>query len=775
MRSLLFFVAIFLLSSTLVRAGTVSGFVHDASNGEGLIGANVYLEGTTIGSSTNRSGYYVIPKAPPGTFNLIVHFIGYKKFSKEINVSVDENVEVNAHLEVESIEMQKVVVTDEAIPPAERMFEKPISKIDLSARQINRVPQVAEADLLRALQTLPGILPISDFSTALYVRGGTPDQNLNLIDGTDVYNPEHAFGLFSTFNTDAIKKVELSKGGFGAQYGGRLSSILDVTNLDGNREEFEGKSSVSLLSAKTTVQMPIGSFGSFSGSFRRTYFDKTIAKAIDDVPDYYFYDGHAKAFFDINPKNKLTLSFYGGEDVLDLIFREGSENEAGFNYDWGNTTGSMRWTHIFSPQLFANFWITGSRFESSFRFNETFDFTEDNLISDITFKGNFDYHYSEHLTTTFGFEEKNLHNIFDSKFPGGHIKVDARPEHWAAFVQNSWKPTVRWDIEGGLRYNFFNAQEDFHRLAPRFSAKYRLTDSANLKLAGGQYYQFLHRIPRAFIAAIWSSSNQWQKASSATHIIAGIQKDLGWAQFEIEGFRKQYDNVYSFNQTLGTEVRADDFDENDEPIYTETRGIFDQGDGHSTGLDMLLRKDTGAMTGWLGYSLAITKYGVNGINQNREFAPRHDRTHTINLVGNLDWKNFRRALRGEGAVEHKSNWRLGFTLIYTSGQPLTTPGSGYFFNSMPDQDGDLLFYNDYGYYPADINNYRLPYYARLDLSITYERHFKSWSIFPYLQLFNIGNRKNVWFVDYDLDDGVQDVDPVHMFPVIPTIGINITY
>lgn len=252
----------------------------------------------------------------------------------------------------------------------EKLFKKPISEIRLSHRQVSQIPQIAEADLLRSLQTLPGILPLSDFSSALYVRGGTPDQNLYMIDGTDVYNPEHAFGIFSTFNTDAIKQVKLSKGGFGAEYGGRLSSILDVTNLDGNREQFAGTAAISLLSTKTTLQMPMGHRGSLSGSVRRTYFDQTVGKKLKDTPQYYFYDGNFKAFVDVDEKNKLTVSGYGGRDFLNVIFNQDASQETGFQADWGNKTGSVRWMRVFSPQLIGNFWATGSRFSSDFTFDE---------------------------------------------------------------------------------------------------------------------------------------------------------------------------------------------------------------------------------------------------------------------------------------------------------------------------------------------------------------------------------------------------------------------
>jgi len=758
-----------------VGTGTISGFVYDASNGEALIGANVYLEGTVIGSSTNQSGYYVIPRVPVGTYFLLVHYIGYSQFKHEVTVTIGTPVSLDARLEVENIELEGVVVTGDAAPTIEKMFEAPVSKLELSGEQIRRVPQVAEADLLRALQTLPGVLPLSDFSSALYVRGGTPDQNLNLIDGSDVYNAEHAFGLFSTFNTDAIKQVDLSKGGFPAEYGGRLSSVLDVTNIDGNREEFEGTTSISLLSFKTTLQMPLGQFGSISGSIRRTYFDKTIGKAIDDVPNYYFYDGNVKAFLDLSPRNKLTLSFYGGEDVLNLIFDQDAPEQVGFDYDWGNTTGSARWTHIFSPQLFANLWVTGSRFESSFDFQDAASFVEDNFVSDITFKGNFEYHYSKNLITKFGFEQKNLHTIFKTKFPGGNVNVDARPKYWAGYVSSSWRPTIRWDIEAGLRYNLFDTATNYTQWAPRMSLKYRLSDAINVKAAGGVYSQFLHRIPRAFIADIWSSSNQFQRGATAYHGIFGIQKDFGIFQLEIEGYHKQYENIYAFNQTFITELAPNDFIDG-EPLYTTTEAIFNQGDGKTSGFEVLLKKDTGALTGWLGYSYANTEYKFSRVNQGFRFPPRHDRRHTFNLVGNLDYKNFRRALRGESPIRHRSNWIFAFTLVYSTGQPLTIPGSGYFTNAVPNQDDPAgVWYRYYELYPADINNFRIPHYARLDLSLTWEKHFRGWSIAPYIQAYNIGNRRNVWFVDYEIINGIQKVDTQSMMPIIPTIGIRFDY
>lgn len=397
------------------------------------------------------SGYYVIPRIPVGTYTFIVHYIGYRAYKQKISLVAGTHKIITVSMHPEKVTMEAVVISDEAIPAAERLFEKDISNLKLSPRQIEQMPHVAETDLLRSLQTLPGVLPVSDFSSALYVRGGTPDQNLYLMDGTDVYNPEHAFGLFSTFITDAIKQVELSRGGFGAKYGGRLSSVLSITNLDGNREKFDAKGSVSLLSAKTIIQMPIGRIGSLSVALRRTYFDKVIAPFINNAPDYYFFDGNIKAFFDLNERNKLTISGYGSTDNLGLTFNPRAKDRSGtgLTYDWGNRTGSIRWTRIFSPQLFANFWVTGSRFDSNADFSQTFDsvFREKNFISDISFKGDFEYYLSDAFNLGLGFEQKNLHLIFRRQMESGIIDINRRVQYYAAYLFGNWKPSHRWDLE----------------------------------------------------------------------------------------------------------------------------------------------------------------------------------------------------------------------------------------------------------------------------------------------------------------------------------------
>jgi len=640
----------------------------------------------------------------------------------------------------------------------ERLYKKPISTVQLSPLQIKKVPQVAEADLLRTLQTLPGIVPLSDFSSALYIRGGTPDQNLHMLDGTDVYNPEHMFGLFSTFNSDAIKHVELSKGGFGAEYGGRLSSVLNITNLDGNREEFEGTANISLLSVKTTLQLPLGNLGSLSGAVRRTYFDKTVANFVDDIPEYYFYDGSLKAFFDIDKNNKLTISGYGGNDYLDFKLNNKATEKEGFQYDWGNQTGSVRWTHVFTPRLFSNFWITYSTFRSNFEF-DLYQVLEQNTIDDFTFKGNLEYHYSDELSTRFGFEQKNLN--LDYFFEENNMLIDIahHARQLSLYSQLNWKPTPAWNIELGMRYNYFNSDTTTHNWSPRFSTKYRLSDTIILKAAAGRYYQFLHRISRFFISDIWTISGKYQNRAAANHYLLGYQQEIADDyEFEIEAFIKDYANLYSFNQNTGADIETNNYTADGRPVFTTTEAVFNRGDGKTYGFEVLLRKDLGRVTGWVGYAYSYTKYKTDGINLDRWFMPRHDRTSTINAMGNIDLLSTRNKLV------------LGLNFVYSTGQPITEPGSAYVIAGGPYSPENFV-----SYAPTKINNIRLPHYARLDLSLTYLIKFNGWTMSPYLQIYNIGNRGNVWFISYEYENGKPIIEEQYMLPILPTIGANFTF
>jgi len=761
------------LGKLAAQTASISGFVFDKSNGESLIGANVYLQEPGMGATTNQSGYYVISGIPAGSYQLVCSFIGFKDHKEPITLAEGESRKISIFLTPAILETETVVVYADSERISQQLFRKDVSQIKLSPMEISYLPAVVETDLLRSLQNLPGILPLSDYSSEIYVRGGSADQNLYLVDGADVYNPEHAFGLFSTFNTDAIKDIIISKGGFGSDYGGRLSSVLDVTNLDGNRNEFEGSAEISLLSAKATVQLPLWKFGSLSASYRRTYVGETAKLFVDDIPDYYFYDGHVKAFFDIDADNNLTLSFYNGRDNLDYAFDSGVQDSPTLHYDWGNTTGSLRWTHIFNPAFFSNFWITTSRFSSRFDVTEA-DVTETNNLSDLSVKAQFEFMLAQPVKLKAGFEYKILNTVLKQDSPGGIIDVSGRRRYFYTYLAVNWQPSPRWRLEAGLRYNLFESDRAFYDWAPRFSAKYRLTETLNLKAAAGIYYQYLDKIQRPFIADIWTTADRYYDRSRADHFILGVEKEvIPGLSLEIDAYYKGYQNLYELTKYF-LEVEPTSYDSRGRAVYTNTNGLFDRGSGQSVGLEMLLRKRVGSLNGWLAYSFASTRYRFEGINQDNLFPPRHDRTHVINAVMNLDLKNALREWRGEPLKTDRNQWLFGASFVYASGQPITLTSSTYSASSIPDQSYNRLFL-----YPSTINSFRLPAYSRLDISLTYKHYYDSWAIAPFIQIFNIGNRENVWFIEYDSEEKenqiVQTVDTTDMFPILPTIGVKFEF
>ncbi|MEW6005149.1 MAG: TonB-dependent receptor [Stygiobacter sp.] len=771
--SLYFTIVSFLFAQ---NESSLSGFIYDKTTGEALIGANVFIPNINRGAVSNVFGFYSIPKIKSGIYNVNISYVGYKTYTIKLDLRNDEDKRLNVYLEQDVIQGKEIIVKADSIRVVERLFNKPVSNIELSPKQIQSVPRVIEADLLRTLQTLPGIVPLSDFSSAVYVRGGTPDQNLFMIDGTDVYNPEHAFGLFSTFNTDAIKKVEVYKGGFGAEYGGRLSSVIDVTNNDGNRNFYEGKASLSLLSLSSTVSGPIGNIGSISGSIRRTYLDQTIAKWVDEVPDYYFIDGNLKAFFDLNNSNKLSVSYFGSKDNLNFVLDKKRPESLGFDYIWGNQTGSINLRSIFASNLFGNFWITFSHFNSFFDFDDV-GVKEDNQINDLTFKGNIQYFYSENFNFKFGFEQKNANGGLKQDFPGGKVDASKSRKLYSFYSSSVWKPNPLWNIEFGLRGDYFFSDKIYKNLDPRFSLKYRLSENANIKLSAGSFHQYANRIPRLFFVSIWTTADSFVRGSSSNHFIFGYERALGEKfQLEFETYYKTYKDIYSYNQNYVADVVPSNYSNDNVPIYNNQKGLFTRGDGYSYGIEFLLRKETGAITGWLSYSFSNTYYTFDGINQGKSFMPRHNRTHAINLVSTIDLNNFINEIKNQSFEKRNKQWILGLNFTFFSGQPITLPSSVYLFTQFPDWEQNK---NSLATYPSTINTFNLPYYSRFDFSLTYEIDYDSWKISPYIQVFNLFNRKNVWFIQYknEIKDGrvKQKIENVNMFPILPSFGITIKF
>jgi len=764
------------------KATTISGYVYDKSTGESLIGANVFISGTQLGNITNNNGYFVISDIPDGKQKLIVSYVGYNNDEKDLNLSGKQQF-FKIYLTATAYKVGEVLVKGDSIKLADKLFAKPLSTIEMNSTQVNEIPKVVEADLLRALQTMPGITSLSDFSSAIYVRGGTPDQNLYLIDGTEIYNPEHAFGIFSTFNTNAIKKVDVSKGGFGAEYGGRLSSVIDVIDLDGNRNKFEGNFNLSLIAANLTLQMPLGSIGSISGSFRRTYIDQTYAKFIKNLPNYYFYDGNLKGFFQLGDKDNLTASYFGSRDNLNFQVDNTSPQSPHVLYDWGNTLGSINWEHLFNDKIYSSFMLSNSNFNSNFSFNQTQPLEETNSLTDYTAKGSLEYYITNQFNLMAGAEYKQLDVLYNFSWNFGLVDFTNKANEVNAYSSLLWQPDPLWDIQAGLRYNRYASNKTFTNYEPRLSVKYRLTETSSLKFAAGLYDQYLDSIQRLFLSSIWMMADRNINSSAATHLIFGYEKQVSnYFVFEAETYLKNYKNLYIFNQNFQAEISPSYYEANGNPVYTTSQSLFTRGDGRSYGLELMLRKDIGAVTGWVSYSLSQTKYTFDGINQGNAFLPRQDRTSVLNFVLNGNVTDIFNGNWNGSATKHSSNWLLGLNFIYTTGQPITVPASAYFVNNLPDWDN----YNtgsqnlpSYKLYPGAIDTYRLPAYIRMDVSITWEKDYGSWSLAPYLQIFNIGNRKNVWFISYSSNNTngtiVQNVSTVDMLPFLPSLGVTIKF
>lgn len=764
------------------KSGMVSGFVYDGTNGEAMIGATLIIKGTRLGTVTNSSGYFVINNVASGKQTLVVSSIGFAKKSVMVNTADSLASRLNIQLQPESVNLNEVVVTGDNMSTADKMYEAPVSKFELSGVEINATPKVIEADLLRALQTLPGITAVSDFSSGLYVRGGTADQNMFLIDGADVYNPDHAFGLFSTFNTNAIKKVEVYKGGFSSEYGGRLSSVIDVINLDGNRNRVEGIVSISLLSGSTTLQVPVGSFGSVSGSFRRTYLDQTYAKWSNDIPNYYFYDANLKGFFEFSQRDKLSVSYFNSRDNLDYQLKKGSPDSPGLTYEWGNTTGSVNLKHLFNERLFASFWFTGSGYASDFKINKILNDAAHNELTDYALKASLEYYADNDLSWKFGAEQKYLRFCYREDFSSGLINFSNKSRFTTVYGDLRFRPDALWELDFGLRASAYVSDIKTINPEPRFSIKYRLSENSALKIAAGRYFQYLNKIQQMFISSIWTSADENTKPSSSNHFIISFQRELSDAlSLEAEGYYKTYENIHQFNQNLNAMAEPGYHDAEGYPVYNSTKSIFTRGDGNTLGMEVLFRKEAGTITGWLSYTYSKTEYKFDGINQGRYYAPRHDRASVVNLVANGDLGNILSGDFDAKPEKTDSRWSIGLNFMYTSGQPITVPVSTYFINSIPDNSyanngGGFL---QYRIYPGTIDSYRLPPYARLDVSVTYEKNYSGWSLAPYIQVFNIGNRKNVWFVQYETEDKggriLQKIEKYKMLPILPSIGLNIKF
>jgi hypothetical protein len=757
---------IFLLLSYAQEKTNLAGFIYDSNTHEPLIGAMVYIKALNIGVSSNSSGYFNLSGVNKGLQSVTISLVGYE--TQVINMeSGEKNKIIRVNLKEKPATGKEVVATAERSEEKEKLFARKISSLVISNQQLRDMPQLVENDLLRTLQNYPGVTTISDYSSELYVRGGQSDQNLFLVDGTEVYNPTHLFGLLSTFNTDAIKQVNFSKGGFGAEYGGRLSSVVDVVNIDGNRNAFKCNVDWNLLSIKATAQAPISDIGSVSGSFRRTYIDQFIGEKNHD-PHYFFYDANLKSTVDLSEKNKLTLSLFSSSDKL---FNPLDQDNNQLKYDWNNITASLNWQSVLSDNIFTNAWVTYSKYKSDYSYNEN-GINEINNISDLTLKLNNELFYSNELKFKGGIEYKHLNLELHQKFPLNQNDVLNDANSIALYASANWEPNPLWEVEFGIRGTYFTSDKNLYNIEPRLAVKYRLSDVSGIKYAFGVYDQYLHRINRGFIMGLYTIADKNIGSSCAIHNILGYNYSVSEnTSIETEVYHKKFNNIYSLDQLFLVDASEGFYDVITKPPKFNPIGIdFLKGKGSSYGLEILLKKSEGVFTGYIGYSLSRTEYKFSSINQGDFFLPRQHRTHSLNAAINADAFGLFRKRENE----NQSRLLLGMNFSFSSGQPFTMPSSGYNIKDPVNRYSDSLFV-----YPTKVNNGTLPYYMRMDLSLRYELYYTKWKMTPYLQVFNIGNRKNIWAVQYEDTKDKEGISvgakSIGMIPIIPSIGLIIEF
>jgi hypothetical protein len=755
-----------LCSTTLLLAQTkytVSGTVKQKSSGESLIGVSVVVvEKPGVGVITNEYGFYSL-SLPKGSYTLRVTYVGYRQ--ELIPVKLDANVTVSIDLSDQG-SMQEVVVG--AKKGNDNITRATMGTEVLNMKTAAKIPVVfGEKDLVKTIQLMPGVKSNGEGSNGFSVRGGATDQNLILLDEAPVYNASHLLGIFSTFNSDAIKDATIIKGNSPAQFGGRLSSVLDVKMKEGNNKDYHVSGGIGLISSRVTVEGPIQKDrSSFIISGRRTYAD-LFARLSPDFKDVkmYFYDLNVKANWAINDENKLYFSGYFGQDVLGVSKTFGSK--------WGNSTGTLRWNSILTSKLFSN----TSFIYSNYDFNVSFksDGSETNYnshIKDFNVKQDFSWYLNAKNTVRFGFNMIH-HTITPTKAEGTNIVNDKKSRKGlenAAYVSNSYKASDRFNIDYGLRFSFYNVLggdtynvyqnnqliqsikleegkvgKTYVNWEPRLSMSYRVTNTASVKLGYARNTQNLHLMSNSTGG---SPTDQW--IGNSYNIKPGIADQVS------VGFSKNFrDNAFELNTELYYKTMQRQIDYRDGADINTVPDIESEllfGKGRAYGWEMLLKKKKGKLTGWVGYTLSKTERQINGINNGQWYNAKQDRTHDLSIVG---------------IYELNPRWTLSGTFIYTTGNAVTFPTGKYVLN------GVVIY--QYSNRNAD----RMPATHRLDLSLTYEKPAKrrfqsSWNF----GLYNVYGRQNPYSMTFkENKDNPLKIDAVQtaLFQWVPSVTYNFKF
>jgi len=772
-----FLVTMFLLSIVMSygqnKQFTISGYISDAASGEKLINANVYEAQELRGAVSNVYGFYSLT-LPPGRYDIVYSYVGFTPQYKAIELSAD--MELNVGLDyAEAIE--EVTVVGGAV--THKQTDSQMSKESITMEAIERLPAfMGEADVMKTLQLMPGVQSGSEASSGLYVRGGGPDQNLILLDGVPVYNASHLFGFFSVFNTDAVKNVSLYKGGFPARFGGRLSSVVDIRMKEGNEKEFHGGVQIGTISSKFFLEGPIKKDKTaFHVSARRTYIDVLTRPLMSEEKrgGYFFYDMNAKLNHKFSDRSRIYLSAYLGRD------KAYSKYEDSYSYDgesqqdkndskmyWGNITTALRWNYIFNNKLFANATLTYSdyRFDVSNQseniangvLDDSYFYQYKSGIEDWSSKVEFDWYPTPKHEIKFGTNyiyhtfkpgvetiqssgagESDVNKIIGDKHTYAH--------EMSVFVEDNIEICARLKANIGLHVSAFNVEDNWYTsVEPRASMRFLMSDKITLKTAYSKMQQYLHLLSNSTIGLptdLWLPVTERIKPQVSHQYAFGmVYGGLSHIDVSVEGFYKEMENLIEYKEGA--------------TFFGSSRGWEDQvemGDGRSYGVELMIKKDIGKTSGWIGYTWSKTERQFDALNFGEWFPARYDRKHDASIV-----------------ISHKLNDKIDFggTWVFGTGNAITLPT--YEIQRLENSN---LYYNSSDHsipYFKKRNNYRMPNYHRLDLGINFHkqkrRGVRTWKV----SVYNVYNRKNPFFLYTGTNDNGSNVlKQISLFPILPSI------
>ncbi|UYQ95198.1 TonB-dependent receptor [Chitinophaga horti] len=782
--------SIILLTALVLRSGaqsvqrfTISGYITDARNGESIPGANVLVKGTLTGAQTNAYGFYSLT-LPAGDYILVYSYIGAS--TQELTVTLHQDMKQNLALQSGAIQGKEVVITDRRRDQNIRNTE--MGTIQLSTDRMKKLPALmGEVDLLKVMQLMPGVQAAGEGNAGFYVRGGGPDQNLILLDEAPVYNTGHLFGFFSIFNADAIKDVKLIKGGMPANYGGRLSSVMDVSMKEGNNKAFEVEGGLGAIASRLSIQGPIQQDkSSFMLSARRTYVDILTKPFIPKDSDfygsgYYFYDLNAKANYRFSDKDRVYVSAYMGKDVFTFNNRERAFDA---HIPWGNATATLRWNHVFSNKLFANTSLIYNDYKFEFSGSQSdFNIRMKSGIRDLNAKLDFDYFLNSKHHLKFG-GNYIYHQFRPSSISGVQDTTTFNPDntykkfaHEAAlYIQDDWEISSTLKVNAGLRYSGFQQigpytayerDTDGNKLdstswgkgvpvrsygwpEPRVIVRYAWNNANSLKASVTRNNQFIHLVTNAGSSLptdIWVPSTYRVKPQIAWQYSAGYFRNFSNNDYEasIEAYFKDMQNQVEYREGYT-------------PSTTDPEEDFVFGKGWAYGAEVFVKKNKGKFTGWLGYTLAWTWRRFPDLNDGNKFPAKYDRRHDLAVVATYD-KNER--------------WSFSGVFIFGSGNTTTLPEKFYFIEGVLRQES------------GSINSYRMEPYHRLDLSAIYtpkKKRFNnrvqgSWAF----SVYNVYSRMNPYFMYFyqkgNVADGTLQLKgrKVSLFPVLPSATWNFKF